>query len=71
LSASCNNAAENELAVCVPTTAAQIFHLLRRQMIRKVRKPLVVMSPKSLLRHKDASSVAGRTGQWRVPDRDR
>jgi 2-oxoglutarate dehydrogenase E1 component len=39
-----------------PTTAAQIFHLLRRQMIRLFRKPLVIMTPKSLLRHKDAAS---------------
>ncbi len=42
--------------VCVPSTPAQIYHLLRRQMVRNVRKPLVVMSPKSLLRHKDAVS---------------
>ena len=44
--------AEDNLQVCVPTTPAQIFHLLRRQMIRPYRKPLVVMSPKSLLRHR-------------------
>jgi 2-oxoglutarate dehydrogenase E1 component len=42
--------------VTVPTTPAQIFHLLRRQMLRKVRKPLVIITPKSLLRHKDAVS---------------
>ncbi|MFP4137175.1 MAG: 2-oxoglutarate dehydrogenase E1 component [Halomonas sp.] len=48
--------AEHNMQVCVPTTPAQIFHLLRRQVIRKLRKPLVVMSPKSLLRHKDATS---------------
>jgi 2-oxoglutarate dehydrogenase E1 component len=42
--------------VCVPSNAAQIFHLLRRQMLRPQRKPLIVMSPKSLLRHKDATS---------------
>jgi 2-oxoglutarate dehydrogenase E1 component len=41
--------------VVVPSTAGQIFHLLRRQMLRKQRKPLIVMSPKSLLRHKDAT----------------
>jgi 2-oxoglutarate dehydrogenase E1 component len=43
--------------VCVPTTPAQIFHLLRRQMLRSYRKPLVVMTPKSLLRHKEAVST--------------
>jgi 2-oxoglutarate dehydrogenase E1 component len=42
--------------VCVPSNAAQIYHVLRRQMLRKQRKPLVVMTPKSLLRHKDATS---------------
>jgi 2-oxoglutarate dehydrogenase E1 component len=40
----------------MPTTAAQIFHLLRRQMLMNCRKPLIVMTPKSLLRHKLASS---------------
>lgn len=49
-------AADNNMQVTQPTTAAQIFHLLRRQMIRPFRKPLVIMSPKSLLRHKDAAS---------------
>ncbi|MFZ5509311.1 MAG: 2-oxoglutarate dehydrogenase E1 component [Pseudomonadota bacterium] len=49
--------AEQNIQVCVPSTPAQIFHLLRRQMLRKVRKPLVVMTPKSLLRHKDAVST--------------
>ncbi len=48
--------AEMNMEVCVPTTAAQVFHMLRRQAVRMQRKPLVVMSPKSLLRHKDASS---------------
>ena len=48
--------AENNIQVCQPTNSAQIFHLLRRQMIRLFRKPLVVMTPKSLLRNKDASS---------------
>jgi 2-oxoglutarate dehydrogenase E1 component len=42
--------------VCMPTTPAQMFHLLRRQMLRKQRKPLVVFTPKSLLRSKDATS---------------
>jgi 2-oxoglutarate dehydrogenase E1 component len=48
--------AEDNLQVCVPTTAAQYFHLLRRQMHREVRKPLVVFTPKSLLRAKVARS---------------
>jgi 2-oxoglutarate dehydrogenase E1 component len=48
--------ADNNMQVVQPTTAAQIFHLLRRQMIRQFRKPLVIMTPKSLLRNKDASS---------------
>ncbi len=48
--------AEHNIQVCVPTTPAQIYHLLRRQMVRPYRKPLVVMSPKSLLRHKEAVS---------------
>jgi 2-oxoglutarate dehydrogenase E1 component len=49
--------AEHNIQVCTPTTPAQIFHLLRRQALRPLRKPLVVMSPKSLLRHKDATST--------------
>lgn len=48
--------AEHNIQVCVPTTPAQIFHLLRRQIIRPMRRPLIVMSPKSLLRHKQATS---------------
>ena len=44
--------AQHNMQVCVPTTPAQVFHMLRRQMLRRYRKPLVVMSPKSLLRHK-------------------
>ena len=48
--------AQHNIQVCVPTTAAQIFHLLRRQMLMNCRRPLIVMSPKSLLRHPAASS---------------
>lgn len=48
--------AEHNIQVCTPTTPAQIFHLLRRQVLRKFRKPLIVMTPKSLLRHKLAVS---------------
>lgn len=48
--------AQHNMQVCTPTTPAQIFHLLRRQMIRNFRKPLIVMTPKSLLRHKLAVS---------------
>jgi 2-oxoglutarate dehydrogenase E1 component len=49
--------AEHNMQVCVPTTPAQVYHMLRRQAIRPLRKPLVVMSPKSLLRHKEAIST--------------
>jgi 2-oxoglutarate dehydrogenase E1 component len=49
--------AQDNMQVCVPSTPAQIFHLLRRQVIRHYRKPLIVMTPKSLLRHKLATSL--------------
>ena len=49
--------AEHNIQVCVPSTPAQVFHMLRRQVIRPLRKPLIVMSPKSLLRHKQAVST--------------
>lgn len=48
--------AEENIQVCMPSTPAQIFHLLRRQMIRPYRKPLIVMTPKNILRDVDASS---------------
>jgi 2-oxoglutarate dehydrogenase E1 component len=49
--------AQHNMQVVVPTTPAQVFHLLRRQMIRHFRKPLIVITPKSLLRHKEAVST--------------
>jgi len=49
-------AADTNMQLVQPTTASQIFHVLRRQMVRNLRKPLVIFSPKSLLRHKDAAS---------------
>lgn len=66
---------DDNWSVCVPSTPAQMFHLLRRQMLRNIRKPLVVMTPKSLLRHpKAVSDVADLTGKTSfqpvVPDTD-
>lgn len=49
--------AEQNIQVCVPSTPAQVYHMLCRQAMRNLRKPLVVMSPKSLLRHKNAVST--------------
>jgi 2-oxoglutarate dehydrogenase E1 component len=64
--------AEHNIQVCVPSNAAQIFHLLRRQMLRPFRKPLVVMTPKSLLRKKEAASpiqdLAQGSFQTIIPD---
>src|SRR5437588_264094 len=64
--------AEHNMQVCVPSTAAQVFHLLRRQMLRPFRKPLIVMTPKSLLRKKEASSsindLANGAFQTVIPD---
>ncbi len=66
--------AEHNMQVCTPSTPAQIFHLLRRQAVRPLRKPLIIMSPKSLLRHKLAVSpleelVSGRF-QTVIPEID-
>ncbi|MGF1508662.1 MAG: 2-oxoglutarate dehydrogenase E1 component [Myxococcota bacterium] len=65
-------AAEDNIQVCNFTTPAQFFHALRRQVIRPFRKPLVVMSPKSLLRHPKATSplseFADRGFQRIIPD---
>ena len=64
--------AEHNMQVVVPSNAAQIFHLLRRQMLRPFRKPLVVMTPKSLLRKKEAASaiheLANGSFQTVIPD---
>jgi 2-oxoglutarate dehydrogenase E1 component len=66
--------AEHNVQICVPTTPAQIYHLLRRQVVRPLRKPLIVFSPKSLLRHKDAISELDElaTGGFRhvIPEID-
>lgn len=48
--------ADYNIQVCIPSTPAQMFHLLRRQMLRPYRKPLIIFTPKSLLRSKDAAS---------------
>jgi 2-oxoglutarate dehydrogenase E1 component len=64
--------AQDNMQVCVPSTPAQIFHLLRRQMLRPYRKPLIIMTPKSLLRHKLAVSSLAElsSGGWQsvIPD---
>ena len=49
--------AEHNIQVCLPTTSAQVFHMLRRQVLCPLRKPLIVMSPKSLLRHKETTAT--------------
>lgn len=49
--------AEHNIQVCIPTTPAQVYHMIRRQAIRPMRRPLVVMSPKWILRHKLATST--------------
>ncbi|HEY8040621.1 MAG TPA: 2-oxoglutarate dehydrogenase E1 component, partial [Polyangiaceae bacterium] len=64
--------AEDNVQVCNPTTPAQFFHLLRRQVIRPWRKPLIVLTPKSLLRHPEAVStideLAGGSFRRVIPD---
>lgn len=65
--------AEHNMQVCVPSTPAQMFHMIRRQMMRRYRKPLIVMTPKSLLRHKQSVSPLKLLSEGRfrpiIPDR--
>jgi 2-oxoglutarate dehydrogenase E1 component len=67
-------AAEDNIQVCQPSNAAQYFQLLRRQALRRWRKPMIVFTPKSMLRHPDASSpiedFAQPRFEWVVPDRE-
>src|SRR5262249_37379106 len=67
-------AAEDNIQICQPSTAAQYFHVLRRQALRPWRKPLIVFTPKSMLRHPEASSNIEDFTQPRflplVPDRE-
>jgi 2-oxoglutarate dehydrogenase E1 component len=67
--------AQDNMQVCVPSSPAQIFHLLRRQMVRPYRKPLIVMTPKSLLRNPLAVSALEElaNGEFRVviPEMDK
>ncbi len=64
--------ADYNMQICIPSTPAQMFHLLRRQMIRPFRKPLIIISPKSLLRHKESVSsledLASGEYQVMIPD---
>lgn len=66
--------AQHNMQVCVPSTPAQCFHMIRRQMIREFRKPLIVMTPKSLLRNKMATStyeeLVNGTFQTVIPEID-
>jgi len=67
-------AARDNIQICQPTTAAQYFHLLRRQALRKWRKPLVVLTPKGMLRHPAAMPPLAELASGRflsvIPDRD-
>jgi 2-oxoglutarate dehydrogenase E1 component len=66
--------AEQNMQVCVPSNPAQMFHMIRRQALRPFRKPLVVMTPKSLLRHKLSvsalSDLSGGRFQLLIPEID-
>ena len=58
--------AEHNMQVCVPSTPAQMFHMIRRQMLRAMRKPLIVMTPKSLLRHRSGELPGFRSHGWTI-----
>lgn len=66
--------AQHNIQVCVPTTPSQVFHMLRRQVKRPLRKPLVAITPKSLLRHKEATSdlddLTSGTFQTVLPEKE-
>jgi 2-oxoglutarate dehydrogenase E1 component len=66
--------AEHNIQVCMPTTPSQVFHMLRRQVKRPLRKPLVAITPKSLLRHKEATSdlddLTSGTFQTVLPEKE-
>ena len=68
-SGSCSSSAEDNIQVCNLTTPAQFFHALRRQVNRPWRKPLVIFTPKSLLRHPPGGEHARRAGERLVPAR--
>jgi 2-oxoglutarate dehydrogenase E1 component len=61
-------AADNNMQIVQPTSASQVFHVLRRQMVRQFRKPLIILTPKSLLRAKDATSPLSEftAGEFRI-----
>jgi 2-oxoglutarate dehydrogenase E1 component len=67
--------AEDNMQVIVPSTPAQAYHMLRRQMLRQMRRPLIVMSPKSLFRHRLATStledLADGSFQSVIPELDK
>lgn len=67
--------AQHNMQVCYPSTPAQMFHMIRRQMLRPYRKPLIVMTPKSLLRHKLSTSsledLHGGSFQTVIPETDK
>ncbi|GHA21434.1 2-oxoglutarate dehydrogenase subunit E1 [Arenicella chitinivorans] len=67
--------AQHNMQVCYPSTPAQMFHMIRRQMVRPYRKPLIVMTPKSLLRHKLSTSTMEElhSGQFQnvIPEIDK